>query len=1530
MRTILTLVRCLLVFAIITFAGLSARAQVIVVATAGTPGPTPYINLGAAFAAINAGTHQGNIGIGIASNTTETGPCVLNGSGAGAASYTGIAIGPTVDGVTISGTTATGRGLIELKGADNVIIEGDNPNTGGTNRNLTITNTAVNTETFTSCIRICNAAGVVTSSDNNIIRNCILNGSATGRNVAGATSQAASEGTTFGIYVGGNGGATDTDAPTALISATGASIPAATTVNNLIITNNAITSCARAIMFVGSATTSSTGVTITDNTIGTAGTLVGAPPFTAITSTVYLKGIWIAGTNALTVTGNTIQNQLSYITGPMSCIELNANIGNGTLNISNNIINGVCNNNATATNVKGILVSNAAGAYTISGNQITNIQGILSGIASTTTVVGIEMNTVGSGTVELNKITQIYNRNTGTTGAFGINLLGGNNHVIRNNFISDLNQNMSGGYSFSPLYCVLGIRINAGTGHQVYYNSVNLSGTLFGTANSDLLTACLAVSLTGSTGMDIRNNVFSNTLSGGTTNLAHVSIHLPSGGTSAMNLIENNNAYFCGSLASQGIAQVGTTVGTGFYTAANFAPGATTPATNLRAYTSTLSVAGTNDNASVASTAAVPYTSLSDLHIDNAAPTAILLDATAAPIVSITTDIDGAARNATTPDMGADEFIMPLCSSANGGTITPATYAICDGQTVSLSSAGATTGSGITYQWMVSTVSGGPYTNVSGGTGATTVSYVSGALTAGTYYYVLATTCSAGPTTGLSNEVTVTVNALPTVGVSPSTAFFCNPGPAVTLTASGANTYSWSPAAGLSATTGASVDASPSSSTVYTVTGTDGNGCINTATSTITTGAAVTGATANATAATICEGDAVDLSSSANPFPLTIFTENFNSGAPTWTRTNSSTGGTPANAAWTDRPDGYSYAGGTAYHSNDNSQFVQSNSDSQGSGSTTNVTLQSPSFNTTGLTGLTMNFYHYYRDIADAGDSAVVEFSTNGTNWTIAGSYTANTGSENAFASATVALPAAFENQPTVYARFRYRATWDWYWSIDNVSIVGNSTNFTYSWTSTPGGFTSSVQNPTGVTPTVSTTYDVLITAPSGCSSTASTTVTVNALPTVVANTTASAICDDGSSVTLTGSGATSYMWDNGVTDNVAFSPTTTTTYTVTGTDGNGCQNTDQVTVTVNALPVVDAGTDQTVCEGTSVTLAGSGATTYIWDNSVTDNVAFTATTTTTYTVTGTDGNGCTNTDDVLVTVNTLPVVVANTTASAICNDGSSVTLTGSGATTYSWDNGVTDNVAFSPTTTTTYMVTGTDTNGCENTDQVTVTVNALPTVVANTTDNSICAGESVTLTGSGASSYTWDNGVTDGVATTPSTTTTYTVTGTDGNGCENTDAITVTVNSAPTATATDNGDASITASAGTSYQWVNCGTGTAIAGATSQTYTATANGDYAVVVTNASGCSDTSSCVTIDYISLAEIIDASIQVYPNPTSGEVFVTMSATEAKVDVIDAQGKVLQVTTVSNGEKVSLAAYETGVYFLRIVTENGSTLARIVKQ
>ncbi len=77
----------------------------------------------------------------------------------------------------------------------------------------------------------------------------------------------------------------------------------------------------------------------------------------------------------------------------------------------------------------------------------------------------------------------------------------------------------------------------------------------------------------------------------------------------------------------------------------------------------------------------------------------------------------------------------------------------------------------------------------------------------------------------------------------------------------------------------------------------------------------------------------------------------------------------------------------------------------------------------------------------------------------------------------------------------------------------------------------------------------------------------------------------------------------------------------------------------------------------------------------------------------------------------------------------------------------------------------------------VTATVNALPTVTANATSTAVCAGDPVTLTGSGASGYTWDNGVVDGVSFVPGATTTYTVTGTDGNNCSNQDQITITVN---------------------------------------------------------------------------------------------------------------------------------------------------------
>lgn len=392
----------------------------------------------------------------------------------------------------------------------------------------------------------------------------------------------------------------------------------------------------------------------------------------------------------------------------------------------------------------------------------------------------------------------------------------------------------------------------------------------------------------------------------------------------------------------------------------------------------------------------------------------------------------------------------------------------------------------------------------------------------------------------------------------------------------------------------------------------------------------------------------------------------------------------------------------------------------------------------------------------------------------------------------------------------------------------------TYSWTG-PNGFTSSAQNPASVpipaTPgTYTFTVDVTDNG-SVCSST--TTVTVYALPAVDAGA-AIAVCA-GSSVTLSGTGAQTYTWDNGATNGVSFVPVGNQTYTVTGTDANGCQNTDQVTLTVNPLPVIDAGLPQSVCLGQVITLVGSGAQTYVWSNSVTNGLSFIPGATQTYTVTGTDANGCSNTGQVTITVNPLPIVEAGLPQS-VCQ-GSSVTLAGSGAQTYTWNNGGIDGVPFIPVATSTYICTGTDANGCQNTDQVLVTVNPIPTVNAGT-DQSICIGSSVTLTASGASNYSWDNGVTNGVSFVPGATQTYTVTVTS-NGCQASDQVVVTVNPLPNVNAgvdqsiCSGDEITLIGSGAQTYTWNNgVADGISFIPGTTQTYTVTG--------TDANGCVNT------------------------------------------------------------------------------------------
>ena len=302
-------------------------------------------------------------------------------------------------------------------------------------------------------------------------------------------------------------------------------------------------------------------------------------------------------------------------------------------------------------------------------------------------------------------------------------------------------------------------------------------------------------------------------------------------------------------------------------------------------------------------------------------------------------------------------------------------------------------------------------------------------------------------------------------------------------------------------------------------------------------------------------------------------------------------------------------------------------------------------------------------------------------------------------------------------------------------------------------------------------------------------------------------------------------------------------------------------------------------------------------------------------------------------TINPLPTVTASSTASAVCA-GNSVTLTGGGATSYTWDNSVTDGVSFVPASTITYMVTGTDANGCSNTATTTVTVNPLPTVTANSTSSAVCAGNSVTLTGGGATSYTWDNSVMDGVSFVPASTITYMVTGMDGNGCTNTASTTVTVNPLPTVTGTAASTTVCVNDAAVTLTGTPVGGTWSGAGVTGSSFSPTSAGVGAQTVTysftDVNGCSNTASFViTVNACTGVEELTSldGIHIYPNPNNGVFTFTVNenAADLKIVISDLQGRVVYSSIENNvsagySSQIDLQTASTGMYLMQ-VTANG---------
>jgi hypothetical protein len=370
--------------------------------------------------------------------------------------------------------------------------------------------------------------------------------------------------------------------------------------------------------------------------------------------------------------------------------------------------------------------------------------------------------------------------------------------------------------------------------------------------------------------------------------------------------------------------------------------------------------------------------------------------------------------------------------------------------------------------------------------------------------------------------------------------------------------------------------------------------------------------------------------------------------------------------------------------------------------------------------------------------------------------------------------------------------------------------------------------------------YVVIVTNSGGCSSTsAPVTITVNALPTLSTTASPTTICA-GSSAVLGASGANTYLWMPGnlTGSSVTVFPTSTTTFTVTGTSANGCSNTSTRTITVNPAPIIStSANDYSICVGSSTTLNATGASSYTWQpgNISGQNITVTPSVTTTYTVTGVGSNACTGTSTLTITVAQGPTLNTSATATSICV-GSSTTLTASGASNYTWlpGNFSGPSITVSPTVTTTYTVTSTGANGCTSTATRTITVNPIPTITTSTNNTVVCLGASTTITASGASSYVWNPGNISGssITVTPNATTTYTVTGTNAQGCTNTATRTIVVNPVPSVAVSTNStvvcsgaSVSLVASGANTYTWQPgnlTGSTVTVSPASSTTYTVT------------------------------------------------------------------------------------------------------------
>jgi hypothetical protein len=424
------------------------------------------------------------------------------------------------------------------------------------------------------------------------------------------------------------------------------------------------------------------------------------------------------------------------------------------------------------------------------------------------------------------------------------------------------------------------------------------------------------------------------------------------------------------------------------------------------------------------------------------------------------------------------------------------------------------------------------------------------------------------------------------------------------------------------------------------------------------------------------------------------------------------------------------------------------------------------------------------------------------------------------------------------------------------VSVVGGSPPFTYSWTSS--------QTTATLSNVCAGSYTVIVTDSYGCP--IQVVVNITQPPQLVINTTAIAHnkCfgnTTGSINTIATGGVPGYTYSWASSSSITPGPGPSATnlpagsYTLTVIDASSCMTNSVYAITqpatLTAASISTAGACSSPNGSATVIFGGgTGPYTYTWTAPLSQTTnSVTGLSSGNYTITCTDANTCIASQSISIPSGGNPTVTATQSSTLICA-GQTLTLTASGANTYSWNpSNSGSSIVVSPSVNATYSVTGTTTAGCTGTTALSVSVNPAPNLIVSTSNSVICNGQTAILTASGANSYTWSTSSnSNSIIVSPSVTTSYTLSGTTALGCT---------------------------------------------GST-------------VVTQNVSPCSGITNFSATN----------GIEIYPNPFTNELIVRLTK-ESEVDIVNSLGQKVASYKLSTGEtKLNTEALSKGIYFMRI--------------